>query len=196
MRVVLASQSRQRTALLDQIGIEHIVYPVDVDEERYFAEPKRYRTTIRALALAKAKAASAHCKDALVIGADTVVYSQGRIYGKPSDADDARMTLRSLSGRKHIVATGVGVIDTESGVERTAVAESEVYFNRLTCADIEWYLMSGEPMERAGAYAIQGRGAVLIRKIAGSYSNIVGLPLELVVSMLRSLGYALEGDRR
>lgn len=189
MKIILASQSPQRTALLTQIGVTHGVYPVAVDEETYFTGTRHFLASVRALALAKARAAVERFPDAAVIGADTVISFRDTVIGKPKNAADARRILRRLSGRRHIVVTGVALVRGKTGASRTAVAVSEVYFRSLSPRDIARYIASGEPMGRAGAYAIQGRGAMLVKKIAGSYSNIVGLPLELIAPMLIEAGY-------
>ncbi|MBI4977333.1 MAG: septum formation protein Maf [Spirochaetes bacterium] len=189
MTIVLASQSKQRDELLRQIGIHPVINPVHIDEAPYFVGMKNYRATLKEIGLAKAAAAKHKFRNSIIIGADTVIMLNNRVYGKPKTDAGMRDMLRTFSGKKHTVITGVGVINTGTGKTLSAYAESEVWFKKLTERDITWYIRTGEPSGRAGSYAIQGKGAVLIRKITGSYSNIVGLPLELVATMLVSAGY-------
>jgi septum formation protein len=158
-----------------------------VDETPFDREmPESY---VRRLAEAKARAASATDPDAVVLGADTIVVLDGRILGKPRDVSDARDMLRALSGREHQVLTGVAVLD--DGVVKVDVDTTCVRFAPLGEEDIEWYLASGEPMDKAGAYAIQGLASRFVEGIDGSYSNVVGLPVALVWRMLCE-----EGDGR
>jgi septum formation protein len=129
----------------------------------------------------KAVATASTLPDAVVLGADTIVWLDGRIYGKPADVDAARETLNALSARRHEVIGGICVI--ECGGVHTAVARTEVEFRELGKQVIEWYLGSGEWRHRAGAYAIQGRGAALVRRIDGDYLNVVGLPVAALLEL-------------
>lgn len=120
-----------------------------------------------------------------VLGADTIVALGARVYGKPADAEDARATLLALSGRTHAVLTGVCVFD--AGAHRTAIAETRVRFRSLSDALLDWYLASGEWRERAGGYAVQGRGAALVDSIDGDYTNVVGLPVPTLLELCPGL---------
>jgi septum formation protein len=176
-RLVLASGSPQRRAILEQLGIEFEVIVPEV-EELDEGEPSE---VVVANALRKARAVGGE----LVLGADTEVSLGGRVYGKARDAREAERFLRELSGRDHAVHTGVAVID--GGEELTAVAATRVTFRELDEATLRWYLESGEWRDRAGAYAIQGKGAALVGSIDGGYLNVVGLPVATLLGLKPSL---------
>jgi septum formation protein len=133
----------------------------------------------------KATRVASGAPDALVLGVDTIVSVGERIYGKPADEEDARSTLRALSGRRHAVIGGVCLI--EGGRARTASARTEVEFRELSQEQVDWYLQSGEWRDRAGGYAIQGRGGALVTRIEGDYLNVVGLPLAMLLELAPSL---------
>jgi septum formation protein len=184
MRLVLASGSPRRRELLSAAGFTFDVRSVDVDERREDGEPAA--AYVERLARAKAQAAAGRDPDRAVIGADTVVVVDDDVLGKPRDGSDATRMLRLLSGRAHDVLTGVAVVwrgRTTSHVERTTV-----WFAPLSEGDIAWYVGSGEPMDKAGAYAIQSLASRFIPRIEGSYSNVVGLPVASVVELLRRAG--------
>jgi septum formation protein len=187
--VRLASASPRRRALLAQIGLACEVLPADVDERvRPGEAPGDY---VRRLALAKARAARAQAGNggAPVLAADTAVVIGGEILGKPaSEADGARM-LRRLSGATHQVLTAVAVISARG--ESLALSASEVEFRELTDAEIAAYWRSGEPVDKAGGYAVQGLGAVFIRALRGSFSGVVGLPLFETAALLAEHGIAV-----
>jgi nucleoside triphosphate pyrophosphatase len=183
--LVLASGSPRRRELLSSAGFAFDVSAVEVDERRTNGEaPAAY---VERLARAKARAAAAQQEpDTAVLGADTVVVVDDEVLGKPRDAADATRMLRLLSGRAHEVLTGVAVIGqggTVSRVERTTV-----WFAPLSERDIAWYVASGEPMDKAGAYAIQALASRFIPRIEGSYTNVVGLPVTTVVELLEKAG--------
>lgn len=180
-RLVLASSSPRRCALLAALGFEFTVVAPDLDETPLPGETPL--DLVGRLAEAKAIAVAARNPGALVIGADTAVDVGGQILGKPSDVADARRMLRALSGRTHIVHTGVAVA-SDSDVSM-AVVSSEVTFTTLTDAAIEWYLGTGEPFDKAGAYALQGVGGVFVAAVSGSVSGVLGLPLHETVDLLR-----------
>jgi nucleoside triphosphate pyrophosphatase len=184
MRVVLASASPRRRELLTAAGFDFDVAPISVDETRQPVEaPAAY---VERLARSKAQAAAGHDTERAVIGADTVVVVDDDVLGKPRDAEDAARMLRRLAGRAHEVLTGVAVVwrgRTLSHVERTTV-----WFARLSESDIAWYVASGEPLDKAGAYAIQARGSRFVKRIDGSYSNVVGLPVAAVIELLQKSG--------
>ena len=173
MILTLASGSPQRRAILERLGIEFEVVVSDV-EELGEGEP---REVVVENALRKARAVEGE----LVLGADTEVVLDGRVYGKPRDEDEARTFLGDLSGRTHEVLTAVALI--EDGAERTAVASTAVTFRELGEPLLRWYLASGEWRDRAGAYAIQGRGAALVARIDGDYLNVVGLPVATLLDL-------------
>ena len=183
MRVILASASPRRRDLLEQMGVQPVVRPSDIDESVLPGEAAEYY--VRRLSAAKAMAIVADPAD-LVIAADTTVDLDGRILGKPADADEARAMLRSLSARTHRVHTGV----TLRLGDRTAtdVTTTLVTFAPITDQALEWYLGTGESFDKAGGYAVQGQAAVFVASVKGSVSNVVGLPLTTVVALARSLG--------
>lgn len=184
--IVLASGSPRRHDLLAQLGLSFTIAVPDVDETPLPGEdPAVY---VERLARAKAAAVRASDDD-LVIAADTTVDVDGDILGKPFDAHDARRMLRRLSGRSHHCHTGVAV--RHHGRTISAVADTVVQFEPLTEAAVDWYLATGEPFDKAGAYALQGAGGVFVTKVTGSVSNVVGLPLTLVVHLARRVGIDL-----
>ena len=190
-RVILASQSPRRRELLSLVGIPHIVRPADVDET-YGAgeEPKAHAER---LAREKAAVVAALEPDALVIGSDTIVVVDGDVLGKPRDELHAREMLTRLSGRSHVVMTAVAV--QWRGVERSAVEEVGVTFHVLTADDIRAYVATGEPMDKAGAYGIQGFGATIVARVDGDYFAVMGLPLQRLVRLMADVGvrYGLGG---
>ena len=183
-RIILASQSPRRRELLSLIGIPHEVRPADLDERVLPDEvPSAHAER---LARSKAEAVAASNPEAVVIGADTIVVLDGDILGKPGDAAEAVATLRRLSGRTHTVHTAVAVTRqrrTVSGVESV-----EVTFRRLTDDQIARYVATGEPMDKAGAYGIQGYGAVIVERVHGDYFAVMGLALGRLVGLLEQLG--------
>jgi septum formation protein len=186
MRLILASASPRRAELLKAAGIDFDVMPTEVDEAVQEGESAEHYA--RRVADAKACGALARSHGRPVLAADTVVVVDGQILQKPADARDARRMLALLSGRRHEVLTAVSVslgglddvCPAASGIERTTVE-----FARLSDAEIAWYVASGEPMDKAGAYAIQGLGSRFVTRIDGSYSNVVGLPVALVYKLLK-----------
>jgi len=190
LRLVLASASPRRLELLGQIGIiPDEVAPTGIDET---AEPGELPPdTARRLAAAKARAVADKFPGCLVLGADTVVACGRRILPKAADEEAARRCLGLLSGRRHRVLGGVAVIDG-AGRLHDRLITTAVLFKRLSRAEIDAYIASGEWRDKAGAYAIQGRAAAFVRKIAGSYSNVVGLPLFETAALLKGLNHRLE----
>jgi septum formation protein len=177
--LVLSSGSPQRKAILEQLGVDFRVEVPEV-EELVTGDP---RAVVVENALRKARARAR--PDERVLGADTAVVHEGRIFGKPSDAAEAESFLRRLSGASHEVMTGIALVDR--GAESTAVAVTVVRFRALERADVDWYLGTGEWRERAGAYAIQGKGAALVESIEGDYSNVVGLPVPALLGLVPDL---------
>ena len=184
-RVVLASGSPRRHELLTQIGVQFTVRVPDIDESPERGErPHDY-----VCRLAAAKATAAGAGDELVIAADTTVDLDGRILGKPLDVGDAAAMLRSLSARTHRVHTGVAV--RRGNHQLVEVCTTLVTFVALDEAMITWYVSTGEPMDKAGAYALQGAGGALVRDVRGSVSNVIGLPLHLVIDLAARSGVDL-----
>lgn len=181
-RLILASASPRRRELLTQVGYEFEVHPARVNEDPHASEdPIAY---VVRLAREKAQAVFDEIGDgdAVVLGADTTVTLDGHILGKPEDAADAARMLRLLSGRTHRVITGIAIV-TARGVE-VAAEVTGVRFLTMSAEEIAAYIATGEPMDKAGAYGIQGRAAKWIPRIEGDYFNVVGLPLALVATML------------
>lgn len=186
MTVVLGSASPRRRDLLQQLGVTFTVVSPDVDETPRAGEsPVHY---VQRLALDKSMAITS-MDDTLVITADTTVDLGGEILGKPADDAEAGAMLRRLSARTHRVHTGV-VVRLGDRALADAVT-SLVTFVALTPATIEWYVGTGEPLDKAGAYAVQGAGAILVRRVSGSVSNVIGLPLHTVARLARELGVPL-----
>ncbi|MPY89929.1 MAG: septum formation inhibitor Maf [Luteitalea sp.] len=190
MRLVLASGSPRRAALLSAAGIPFVVRVADVDERLLAGETPREH--VRRLAEAKARAvcvAQARPTDDLVLAADTVVVLDEAILGKPRDETEAATMLNRLSGRLHEVLTGVAVVG--HAYQEVTVETTRVWVAPLLPADITWYVASGEPRDKAGAYAIQGLASRFVTRIDGSYTNVVGLPVAPVVQMLRRARFPL-----
>ena len=199
MRLVLASASPRRAELLNAAGIEFDVVSAEVDELMDPEEtPDGY---VRRVALSKAEVVRAQTGDCPILAADTVVVVDNEVLGKPADADDARRMLTLLSGRQHAVITAVCLINppgsTEAGHDvngtgfgrvQVAVSRTTVEFAELSQQEIDWYVASGEPMDKAGAYGIQGLASRFVTRIMGSYSNVVGLPIALVYELCKGAG--------
>ena len=184
MRVILASQSPRRRDLLSLIGIAHAVCPADIDETPFPDESPV--ACVERLARAKARRIATSEPDALVIAADTIVVVDDRILNKPTDVADARRMLRTLQGRRHDVYTAVCV--TRDGREAAGVEDTGVWFRSLTDAEIDAYIATGEPMDKAGAYGIQGYGATIVERVDGDFFTVVGLPLVRLTRLLAEIG--------
>ena len=186
-RLVLASQSPRRRELLFQLGLTPEIRPAHADESVLPGEaPRDY---VLRVAREKARAVPGE----LVLAADTAVVLAGEVLGKPSDEADARRMLRALSGARHEVVTGVCVRLAAGAppVELEAVVSTEVLFARLSERAVDWYVRTGEPLDKAGAYAIQGAGGAFVAEVRGSVSNVVGLPLVETAALLARAGLAL-----
>lgn len=180
-RLYLASSSPRRRELLEGMGIEYVLRAVPTDEETN-ASP---REAVAVLARRKAEAAAAGLTEGLVLGADTLVALSGKAMGKPRDAGEACAMLEALSGKAHQVYTGVCLVDAATGISRVEVARTDVYFRDLSPEEIRAYVATGEPMDKAGAYAIQGGAGKFVERIEGSFRNVMGLPVELLAEMLK-----------
>jgi len=183
MDIILASKSPRRQELLKNMGLEFTVCPSDAEEPA--PEGDAPGAAVRGIAAAKARDVAAKHPESLVIGADTLVYLNGRALGKPKNEKDAKDMLRALSGHRHTVYTGVCMI--ANGVEQTAFAAADVYFKHLTEGEIAAYVASGEPMDKAGAYGIQGAGALLVEGVRGNFYNVMGLPIARLSRELKRL---------
>jgi septum formation protein len=186
---VLASGSPRRRELLARLGLTPEVRPAEIDETP--GEDELPEELVLRLARAKAAAARSQrvdgpTSDEVVLAADTVVTLDDRVLGKPRDHDDADAMLRSLSGRTHEVVTGVAA--ARGSLQVADVVITAVTFRRLTDAEVAWYLDTGEPSDKAGAYGLQGAGAVLVERVDGSDTNVIGLPLAETVALLRRVG--------
>ena len=184
-RVILASASPRRRELLRLVGIDHEVRPADIDESYLPGEPPDAHAERLARGKAETVAAGAG-PDVATIGSDTIVVVDGDVLGKPRDRGHAKQMLRRLSGRSHVVMTGVAVTwrgQTLSGVERVGVT-----FRSLSDDDIERYIDTGEPMDKAGAYGIQGFGATIVERVDGDYFAVMGLALNRLARLLREVG--------
>jgi septum formation protein len=183
MKIVLASKSPRRRDILENLGIKFTVKTADVDETSSETDPLKYSEN---LAIKKGKAVSETLDaDTLVISSDTVVEIDGKILGKPKSTENAKEMLNMLSGKPHTVASGISLIlngKCVSGAERTTV-----YFSELDEKTIEYYVATGEPMDKAGAYGIQGKVSLWIDKIDGCYNNVVGFPTRLFCKLLEEL---------
>ena len=183
-RVVLASASPRRRELLNLIGIAHEVRPANIDETARPREaPRRHAER---LAREKASAVAARDPDLITIGADTLVVVNRKVLGKPADANEAAHMLGLLSGREHTVITAVAV--SRGKKLRSSIEEVRVKFRRLQDEEIDAYIATGEPMDKAGAYGIQGFGATIVERIDGDYFAVMGLPLGRLVGLLRDVG--------
>ncbi len=189
--VILASQSPRRRELLALVGIPHTVLPADLDER--YRPGEQPGPHAERLAREKAAVVAQREPEALVIGSDTIVVVDGDVLGKPRDGQHAMEMLTRLSGRTHVVMTAVAV--EWRGEVRSCVETVDVTFHHLSRTDIEAYIATGEPMDKAGAYGIQGFGATIVARVDGDYFAVMGLPLQRLVRLLGELGvrYAFGG---
>jgi septum formation protein len=187
--LVLASRSPARSDILKQLGLSFTVDPADIDESiRDRETPAEH---VADLAYRKALTVSSRHPAGLVVGVDTVGADDRGIIGKPEGETEARAMLERLSGKSHQVVTGLAIIDTTTGAAARRLDISTVTFRSLSPATIERYIRTGEPLGKAGAYALQGLGAALIEKVEGDYHNVLGLSIAALVDALEELGYEL-----
>ena len=186
MRIILASKSPRRKEILQNLGVEFEIITADADESSDIADP---RALVTELASRKGRAVADmlgdEAKDALIIACDTLVYANGEFLGKPRDRADAERMLLMLSGNEHFVVSGIYV--GYNGTEARDAAFTKVKFDHLSNNDIRTYLNSGEPYDKAGAYAIQGKASAYIAGIEGDYFNVVGLPVNLLCKTLKNV---------
>lgn len=183
MELILASASPRRAALLRQAGIPHRVVLSGLQDEERPGSLAPGEAAIF-LALQKARRVARSLREGLVLGADTLVFHRGEILGKPADGDEARRMLRLLSGKEHSVITGLALVDARRGKHECCFAETRVLMRVLGDELISAYVATGEPMDKAGAYAIQGKAALFVERIEGCYFNVVGLPLHQLSLLL------------
>lgn len=185
--LILASASPRRRELLASLGLRFTVRAADLDETPGAGEPPE-ETVVR---LARGKAAAQAASGEIVLAADTVVVIDGELLGKPRDRDDARRMLARIAGREHTVLTGVALEEPGRGRRASALDRTQVRMAPLSPAEIDWYVGTGEPLDKAGSYAIQDLGALLVEEIHGNYTNVVGLPLPLTRRLFRELEWEL-----
>lgn len=188
MKIILASKSPRRKEILKNMGFDFEVITADTDESSDVTDPE---SLVQILAVRKGKAVQGvcDCEDTLIISCDTVVSCDGKILGKPLNVEEAKAMLQMLSGRSHTVLSGLSLFyngKTISGVEKT-----DVYFGNMPESFIDSYVASGDSMDKAGGYAVQGRTALYIDKIDGCYFNVVGLPVRLLTKLMGNLGIDL-----
>ncbi len=184
--IILASASSRRKELLEKIGLIFEVEPSKYEEDLPFGlEPHEHA---RKISLEKAKSIASKRKNSIVIAADTFIVFSGQILGKPHTEKYAREMLKAISGKYHSVITGFSIIDTGNNQTLSESVETKVYIRKLTLAEIDAYVKSGEPLDKAGAYAIQGLGSVFVEKIDGDYYNVMGLPLSALTEALKGFG--------
>lgn len=183
MELILASKSQRRRELFQLIGLDFSVICSDADENVDFTSPEEF---VEKLSLRKAQAVKQGRSNCCVVGSDTIVWLDNKVIGKPKDAEDAFRILKSLSGRTHTVYTGVAVLTDDS----TEVCHdtTKVTFEELSDEDIRAYIASGEPMDKAGAYGIQGPAAVFVKHVEGCYFTIIGMPMHKLHKMLMKVG--------
>ncbi len=186
-RLILASASPRRQELLSQLGTPFTVLPADIDERHHAGEaPRDYAMR---MSRTKAQHVARQHPDAWVLGADTIVTMDNRILGKPKDAADAAAMLSSLSGRVHTVMTSLAVLQHGRAYMAVDTVNTLVHFRHLSESDITGYIATGEPFDKAGAYAIQGHASVFVDRYEGCYTNVVGLPVQRTAAMLRDAGF-------
>ncbi len=186
--IILASASPRRLSLLRQLGLQVEVRPADIDESVRDSEDGRQY--VSRLAREKSAAVAVHASDRLVIGADTTIEYEEQILGKPIDQNDCLAMLSMIQGKAHRVYTGVAI--TKGGRTESCVVETAVFLRSLTAAEIVAYWKTGEPVGKAGSYAIQGLGAMFVSRVEGSYSNVVGLPLCETAGLLSDFGLSTQ----
>ena len=192
-RLILASESPRRYELLKQVGLDFDVIPSRIEED--FVKGESPRKHVHRLAEAKALEVARRYPGRWVVAADTIVYVDHSILGKPKSREEARKMLRRLSGKEHRVLTGFSVHHLEKRKGDRQTVQTAVKVKKLTQEEIEWYVKTEEPFDKAGGYAIQGMGSFMIESIKGSYTNVVGLPVCELIQMLSRLGAVTISER-
>jgi septum formation protein len=191
-QLVLASASPRRRELLKAVGLPFIIVAAEVDERQRPGESPA--ALVQSLSRAKAAAVAARYPDAVIVGADTVVVLDGLVLGKPADVEEAARMLRALRGRSHLVYSAVTALEAATGRQATAVSESRVWMRDYSDAEIAAYVTSGDPLDKAGAYAIQHRHFTPVARIEGCYASVMGLPLGHLARVLAAVGVAVPVD--
>lgn len=190
LEIILASASPRRAILLEQIGLPFRMHPSVLGDDGEVPRPDEGGAAyVRRLALAKAQDVAARLRKGLVIGADTVVTCQGRLFGKPQNHEEALAFLLALAGRTHQVITGIALVDAETKRAEVETEVTDVTMRPFDAREAASYVATGEPMDKAGAYGIQGRGALLVAMVQGDYFNVVGLPLTRLATLLGRFGF-------
>lgn len=185
-QIILASASPRRKEILEKTGLKFLVDAGSYEED--MGLPMEPHNLARFLSKEKAKAVAVKHKNALIIAADTIVILKGEVLGKPHTAEESMRMLSMLNGRTHSVITGFTVIDTGSNKKISRSVETRVTFSKLTEDEIKAYVKSGEPLDKAGAYGVQGLGAVIVKRIEGDYFNVMGLPISCLTEALKKFG--------
>ena len=184
--IILASASPRRQALLRALGVEYLAVPSLATEAGPLSDVAARRT--ETLALRKANEVAGRMDEGLILGADTIVECGGRLLGKPQDQEEARRFLRQLSGRSHLVVTGLALVEARAARAEVGHEVTEVRLRPLTREEIDAYVQTGEPLDKAGGYAIQGGAGAFVEGVRGSYTNVVGLPLGRLRTLLLRFG--------
>jgi len=187
--MILASKSPRRKEILEDFGFEIEIITEDIVEESSQTDSLLWAQDI---ALKKGRAVAEKNKDRWVISADTVVVFNNEFLGKPKDKDEAKKVLKKLSGNTHEVVTAVAMMNLSQNIEFAFADVTEVRFKKLESSEIEWYVESGEPMDKAGSYGIQGKGSIFIDRIEGDFFNVMGFPISRFYDKLKELGYSIE----
>lgn len=185
-KIILASASPRRKEILEKTGLKFRVDESDYEENMDIGMKPHELAVCHSVG--KARAVARRYKNALIISADTIVVLKNRVFGKPRSKKEAAEMLKILSGKAHTVITGYTLMDTDTGKELSRAVESTVYFKRLSEDEIKTYIKSGEPLDKAGSYGVQGLGAVIVRRIEGDFFNVMGLPLNSIAESLKKFG--------
>lgn len=188
-KIILASQSPRRKQLLEQVGLSFEVDPSNYDEDMTLKMSPRKLAEY--LSLGKAKDVLKKHKNSIIVSADTIVVVDNELFGKPKTPKKARYMLKKLSGKAHFVITGFTIIDTETNKQISKSVKTKVYFKKLSEEEINAYIATGEPLDKGGGYAIQGKASLFVEKIEGDYFNVVGLPIMLLSQELKNFGISI-----
>lgn len=189
MKLVLASASPRREEILKKLNLKFTIVPAKIEEDSFdAADPVEL---VKTLALEKAKTVSKLVEDVLIIAADTVVVQNGQILGKPEDELEAKKMLRQLSSKQHQVITGLTVLNSQTEASLVEYNITDVTMGKISEKEIENYISTGEPLDKAGAYAIQGFGGLFIKEIKGSYYSVMGLPIHQLKELLNNFNYGI-----
>lgn len=187
--LILASASPRRKEILNTLGIAFQTIPADIDESPL--QDEEASSYALRMAVQKALAVAKTAESGIVVAADTIVVLDGKILGKPRDKEEAKKQLLALAGREHIVISGIGIVDKDNNRTLSGMEQTIVYFDTMTEDEIEAYIGTGEPLDKAGSYGIQGLGGMFIRRIEGDYFNVVGLPVHKLCCLLKELGFTV-----